>query len=74
MNKIPFIKGPESLYSTYDWVYNYLHPHLNDETLTSFIKKKHPRKGEKKKTRGKNQSLGKQTTQKRLAKRSEGNH
>jgi hypothetical protein len=49
MNKILFIKGPKSLYSTYDYVYNYLHPHQNDEALSNFIKKTHPRKGEKKK-------------------------
>jgi hypothetical protein len=38
----------------------------NDETLPNSIKKKHPRKGEKK-TRDKDQNLGKQTTQKRWA-------
>jgi hypothetical protein len=38
--------------------------HLIDKTLPNVIKRKHPRKGEKK-TRGKDQSLGKQTAQKR---------
>jgi hypothetical protein len=39
--------------------------HLIDKTLPNFIKGKHPRKGEKKKRRGKDQSLGNRTAQKR---------
>jgi hypothetical protein len=40
------------------------------ETLPNLIKRKHPRKGQqKKKTRGKDQSLGKQTAQKGQATR-----
>jgi hypothetical protein len=38
----------------------------NDETLPNFIKRKHPRKGEKE-TRDKDQSPGKQIAQKRQA-------
>jgi hypothetical protein len=41
----------------------------NDETLPNFIKRKHPRKREKKKTRGLDQSPGKQTARKRQATR-----
>ncbi len=42
-----------------------------DETLPNFIKGKQPRKGEKKKTRGKDQSPVKQTVQKRQATKEE---
>jgi hypothetical protein len=41
----------------------------DDETLPNFIKRNHPRKGEKKKQGGKDQSPGKQTAQKRRATR-----
>jgi hypothetical protein len=44
-----------------------------DETLPNLIKRKHPRKGQPKKTRGKDQSLGKQTAQKGQATRRKGN-
>jgi hypothetical protein len=36
--------------------------------------KKAPKKGREKQTRGKDQSLGKQTTQKRIATSKKGNH
>jgi hypothetical protein len=42
---------------------------FDDETLSNFIKRKHPRKGEKNKTRDKDQSPGKQKAQKRRATR-----
>jgi hypothetical protein len=45
---------------------------IDDETLPNFIKRKHPRKGEKKETSGLDQSPGKQTAQKRQAKRKQG--
>jgi hypothetical protein len=47
-----------------------------DETLINFIERKHPRKGEKKETRGKEdrRSPGKQTAQQRWATRRKGNH
>jgi hypothetical protein len=50
--------------------------HLDDyETLPNFMKTKHLRDGEKKETRGKDQSLGKQTiVQKRQATRRKGIH
>ncbi len=37
--------------------------HATDETLKNIIKRKHPKKGKKKETRGKDQSQGKQLTQ-----------
>jgi hypothetical protein len=46
----------------------------SDETLSTFIKRQHPKKGREKETRGKDQSSGKQTTQKRQATRKKGNH
>jgi len=46
----------------------------DDETLPNFIKRKHPRKGERKRTRSKDQSPSKQTAQKRWATRRQGNH
>jgi hypothetical protein len=46
---------------------------IDDDTLPNYIKRKHPRKGEKKETRGLDQSSGKQTVQKRQqAKRKQG--
>jgi hypothetical protein len=45
-----------------------------DEIVPNFIKRKHPRKGREKETKGKDQSPGKQTTQKRQAARRQGNH
>jgi len=42
---------------------------INDETLPNFIRRKRPRQGEEKETRGKDQSPGKQTGQKRRATR-----
>jgi hypothetical protein len=44
---------------------------LNDETLPTFIKRKHRRNQEKKETNGKGQSPGKQTAQNRRATRKE---
>jgi hypothetical protein len=41
---------------------------IDDETLPNFIKRKHPRKGEKKKKQG----AGNQTAQKRWPKRKQG--
>ncbi len=37
--------------------------HVTDETMTNVIKRKHPKKGKEKETRGKHQSQGKQVTQ-----------
>jgi len=51
--------------------------YLNDETLPTFIKGKHPRKGEKRKQGGqgpKPRQASKQTAQKRWATRRKGNH
>jgi hypothetical protein len=47
---------------------NYLNTTINlsiDETLPNLIKRKHPKKGREKETKGKDQSPGKQTTQTR---------
>jgi hypothetical protein len=46
----------------------------DDETMPNFINRKRPRKGEKKKQEGKDQSPGKQRAQKRRATRKKGNH
>jgi hypothetical protein len=43
---------------------------LDDETLPTFIKKKAPKKGREKETRGKDQSQGKQAAKKRQVTRS----
>ncbi len=40
----------------------------NDETLPNFIKRKHPKKGREKKTRGKDQSPSKQARPKHASK------
>jgi len=47
---------------------NYLNTIINwsiDETLPNLIKRKHPKKGREKVTKGKDQSIGKQATQTR---------
>jgi hypothetical protein len=46
----------------------------DDEIMPNFINRKRPRKGEKKKQEGKDQSCVKQRAQKRWATRRKGNH
>jgi hypothetical protein len=46
--------------------------HVSDETLTNIIKRKHPKKGKEKETRGKDQGQGKQATQMRWVTRRKG--
>jgi hypothetical protein len=46
----------------------------NDETLLNFVKKKAPKEGREKETRGKDQSSSKQTAQQRRATMRKGNH
>ncbi len=45
-----------------------------DDTLPNFRKRKHPKKGREKETKGKDQSPGKQAAEMRWATRRKGNH
>jgi hypothetical protein len=55
-------------------ILNRLTGNQNDETLPNFIKRKHPKKGREKKTRGKDESPSKHLAQMRRATRRKGNH